>query len=158
MKIVRISCSSCERSRPQGYAQKSWKAPANRKFLHLALDLLTVCPALAFFERANSDLLLALVVIGCGGNGDQPDKVVRGYLQSEESASCQYLTAPQEKLCRRPHAPDPRAGGIVIERIRIQGDRATIRASYAWGGYRRRSTFALVRRGDGWLIAKETPD
>jgi hypothetical protein len=49
-------------------------------------------------------LLLALVVIGCGRNDDQLDKVVQGYLQSEESASCQYLTAPQEKLCRRPHA------------------------------------------------------
>jgi hypothetical protein len=101
-------------------------------------------------------LLLALLVIGCAGNDDQPDKAVRGYLQSEDSAGCQYLTAPQAKLCRRPHVPDPRADRVVIERVRVTGDRATVRASYDWAGYHRHSTFALVRRDHDWLIAKET--
>jgi hypothetical protein len=103
-------------------------------------------------------LLLALLVIGCAGNGDQPEKVVRGYLQSEGSVSCQYLTAPKAKLCRLPRVPDPQAHGVVIERVGIQGDRATVRASYDWAGYRSQSTFALVRSDHEWLIAQETPE
>jgi hypothetical protein len=37
-------------------------------------------------------------------------------------------------------------------------DRATVRVSYDWTGYRRHSTFALVGRDEEWLIARETPD
>jgi hypothetical protein len=46
----------------------------------------------------------------------------------------------------------------VIERVRLDGDQATIRASYEWAGYRRHSTFALVRSDNNWLIARETAD
>jgi hypothetical protein len=102
-------------------------------------------------------LLLAVVVAGCGKSGDRPDDVVRDYLQARDSESCQYLTAPQAKLCRLPRGPEPPADGAVIERVRIVGDRATVRASYDWTGYRRHSTFTLIRREDDWLIGRETP-
>jgi hypothetical protein len=100
--------------------------------------------------------LLVFVVTGCGGNGDRPAEVVRSYLQATDMAACQYLTPPQAKLCRLPRVPEPPAEGVVIERVRVDGDRATIRASYDWTGYRRHSTFALVRRDDEWLIARVT--
>jgi hypothetical protein len=74
--------------------------------------------------------LFAVAVIGCGGGGDQPEKVVRDYLQSEGSASCDYLTAQQAKLCRLPRIPDSPSDEVVIEGIRVQGNEATIRASY----------------------------
>ena len=45
----------------------------------------------------------------------------------------------------------------MIERVRIVGDGATVRASYDWTGYRRHSTFTLIRREDDWLIGRETP-
>src|SRR4029450_6078265 len=93
-------------------------------------------------------LLPVLVVVGCGGNDAQPDKVVLDYLQSEDSASCKYLIAPRAKRCRRPNVPDPPARGVVIASVRGRGDRATGRASSKWPGYRRHSTFALVRRQD----------
>jgi len=46
----------------------------------------------------------------------------------------------------------------MIERVRIDGDRASVRGSYDWTGYRRHSAFALVRRDGNWLIAHETPE
>lgn len=103
-------------------------------------------------------LLLALVVAGCGESDDPPDKVVRSYLLATAAEDCQYLTAPQAKLCLRPRIPEPPAERVVIERVRIHGDRATVRVSYDWTGYHRHSTFALVRRDDDWLITRETPD
>jgi len=105
-----------------------------------------------------SILLVTLVAIGCGGNEDQPDNVVRRYLQSEDAAACRFLTAPQAKLCRLPRVPDPGADRVMIERVRIDGDRASVRGSYDWTGYRRHSAFALVRRDGNWLIAHETPE
>jgi hypothetical protein len=52
-------------------------------------------------------LLLPLVLTGCAESNDPPDKVVRNFLQAKDSAMCQYITAPQAKLCRRPRAPEP---------------------------------------------------
>jgi hypothetical protein len=74
-------------------------------------------------------LLPALVIAGCGENDDQPDKIVRGYLQAPDHAACRYLTAPQAKLCRRPRVPEPPADRVVIEHVRVDGNRATVRAS-----------------------------
>jgi hypothetical protein len=102
--------------------------------------------------------VLVVVAAGCGDKADPPEEVVRSYLQAGGPAACQYLTAAQAKLCRRPRVPEPPADGIVIERVRVRGERATIGASYNWTAYRRHSTFALVRRDDDWLIAQETPD
>jgi hypothetical protein len=106
---------------------------------------------------ALSALMLAVVVAGCGASGDRPDDLVRDYLQARVSTSCQYLTAPQAKLCRLLRVPDPPATAVVVDSMRIDGNRASIRASYDWTGYRRHSTFALIRREDGWLIVRETP-
>jgi hypothetical protein len=100
--------------------------------------------------------MLLIVVAGCGASRDGPEEVVRDFLQSEAFRACNYMTPPQAKLCRRPRVPEPPADRVVMERVRIQGDRATIRASYNWTGYRRHSTFALVRGEDDWLIARET--
>jgi hypothetical protein len=101
-------------------------------------------------------LLLALVVVGCAEKGDRPSEVVEDYLHARDRTSCQYLTAPQARRCRLPRVPEPPARAVVIERVRLDGDRATIRVSYEWSGYRRHSTFALVRRDNNWLIARET--
>jgi hypothetical protein len=100
--------------------------------------------------------LLALVVVGCAEKGDRPSEVVEDYLHARDRTSCQYLTAPQARFCRLPRVPEPPARAVVIERVRLDGDRATIRVSYEWAGYRRHSTFALVRRDNNWLIARET--
>jgi hypothetical protein len=108
-----------------------------------------------FLMRLPAAMLL-VVVAGCGASRDRPEEVVRDYLASEDSAACRYLVPSQAKLCRRPHVPEPPANQIVIERVRTHGDRATIRASYDWTGYRRHSTFALVRREDDWLIVRVT--
>jgi Putative lumazine-binding len=112
-----------------------------------------------------SALLLVAAVTGCGGNGDRPSEVVHRFLVAEDRAACQYLTAPQAKQCRRPGVPEPPAEAVVIQSVRVDGDRATIRASYDWTGYRRRTTFTLVRRDGDWLIVKrptvivgESPD
>ena len=102
-------------------------------------------------------LLLVVLVAGCGDEG-RPGEVVRDYLQANDAATCQYLTAAQVKLCRRQHVPEPPADRVVIEDVRLHMDQATIRASYDWTGYRRHSTFALIRRDDHWLIAREAPD
>ena len=99
-------------------------------------------------------LLLALALTGCGSKHDGPDKIVQNYLQATDSTSCQYLTAPQAKRCRRPHVPEPPAHRVVIERVSVDGNRATVRASYDWTGLRRHSTFALVRGDGDWLIAR----
>jgi hypothetical protein len=101
-------------------------------------------------------LLLVVAVTGCGGNGDRPSEVVRRFLEAEDSAACQYLTAPQAERCRLPAVPEPPAEAVGIESVRIDGDRATIRASYEWTGYRRRTTFTLVRRDGDWLIVKRS--
>jgi hypothetical protein len=103
-------------------------------------------------------LLLLVVVAGCSEEADRPAAVVRDYLEARDSVSCRYLTATQAVRCRRPRAPEPPANGVVIDAVRIGDDEATIRASYEWAGYRRHSTFALVRRDDAWLIAREIPD
>jgi hypothetical protein len=103
-------------------------------------------------------VLPALVIAGCGENRDRPDKIVRGYLQAPDHAACRYLTAPQARLCRRPRVPEPPADRVVIEHVRVHGNRATVGASYDWTGLRRHSTFVLVRRDDDWLVARETPD
>jgi len=103
-------------------------------------------------------LLLVVVVTGCGDQSDRPGEVVRDYLQADDAAACQYLTAAQAKSCRRPRVPEPPADRVVIEDVRVHKDRATIRASYDWTGYRRHSTFALIRRDDHWLIARVAPD
>jgi hypothetical protein len=110
-----------------------------------------------FLRMRTPALLLALLVVGCGGNGDRdpPGEVVEDYLRARGSASCQYLTASQAALCRRPRVAEPPAHAVVIERVHLNGDRAIIRASYDWTGYRRHSTFVLVRRADDWLIARE---
>ena len=99
-------------------------------------------------------LLLVVAVTGCGGNGDRPSEVVRRFLEAEDSAACQYLIAPQAERCRRPGVLEPRAEAVVIESVREDGNRATIRASYDWTGYRRRTTFTLVRPDGDWLIVK----
>jgi hypothetical protein len=99
-------------------------------------------------------LLLVVAVTGCSGNGDRPSDVVRRFLEAEDSGACQYLTAPQAERCRRPAVTEPPAEAVVIERVRVDGDRASIRASYDWTGYRRRATFTLVRRDGDWLIVK----
>ena len=99
-------------------------------------------------------LVLVVAVTGCGGNGDRPSEVVRRFLKAEDSAACQYLTAPQAERCRRPAVPEPRAETVAIESARVDGDRAIIRASYDWTGYRRRTAFTLVRREGDWLIVK----
>jgi hypothetical protein len=114
-------------------------------------------PCKAFWMRISA-LLLVVVVAGCAEQGDRPGEVVRDYLQARDASACQYLTAAQAKPCRRPRAPEPPADRVVIEGVRIHEDRATIRASYDWTGYRRHATFALVRRDDRWLIARESPD
>lgn len=104
-------------------------------------------------------LLLVVVVAGCSAEGDRPGEIVRDYLQAKDVAACQYLTAGQAELCRsHPRIPEPRADRVVIHGVRIHNDHATIRASYVWTGYRRHSTFALVRRDDHWLIAREAPN
>jgi hypothetical protein len=103
-------------------------------------------------------LLLALVVVGCAEKGERPSEVVENYLHARDRASCQYLTAPQARLCRLPRVPEPPTRAVVIERVRVHGDQATIRASYEWAGYRRHSTFALIRSDNNWLIARETTD
>jgi hypothetical protein len=104
-------------------------------------------------------LLLVVALSGCGSEeGDRPGKVVRAYLQAKDAAACQHLTAAPRRLCRRPRVPETRAAGVVIEGVRIHEDRAAVRASYNWTGYRRHSTFALVRRNHHWLIACEAPD
>jgi hypothetical protein len=103
-------------------------------------------------------LLLVVVVAGCGEQGDRPGEVVRDYVQARDASACQYLAAAQAKPCRRPRAPEPPADRVVIEGVRIHEDRATIRASYDWTGYRRHATFTLVRREDRWFIARESPD
>lgn len=103
-------------------------------------------------------LLLVALVAGCGQEGDPPEKVVQFYLQADDAAACEHLTAAPDTLCQRPHVPEPGAAQVVIDGVYIDDDQATVRASYAWTGYRRHSTFTLVRRGDDWLIARETPD
>jgi hypothetical protein len=102
--------------------------------------------------------LVFLLLVGCGGNSDPPAKVVEDFLQTRDSASCQYLTAPQRTRCRLPRVPEPPAHAVVIERVHLNGDRAIIRASYDWTGYRRHSTFVLVRRANDWFIAREAAD
>jgi hypothetical protein len=106
--------------------------------------------------RIFAALPLALLLVGCGGKGDPPGKVVEDFLQADGSASCQYLTAAPATRCRLPRVPEPPAHAVAIERVRLDGDRATIRASYDWTGNRRHSTFVLVRRANDWLIAHET--
>ena len=103
-------------------------------------------------------LLAMLVVTGCRETDDQPDEIVRAFLQAADFTTCRYLTAPQAKVCRRPHVPEPPADRVVIGRVVVDGDRATVRASYDWTGLRRHSTFVLVRSDDDWLVARETPD
>lgn len=103
-------------------------------------------------------LLLLLFVVGCGESVHGPATVVTNYLSAEGPASCQYLTETKARDCRRPRVPEPPADAVVIERVRVDGDQATIRASYDWTGYRRHSTFVLVRRANDWLIAAETPE
>ena len=99
-------------------------------------------------------LVLVAAVTGCGGNSDRPSEAVRRFLKAEDSAACQYLTAPQAERCRRPAVPEPRAEAVVIESVRVDEDRAIVRASYDWIGYRRRTAFTLVRRDGDWLIVK----
>jgi len=103
-------------------------------------------------------LLPALVITGCRETDDQPDDIVRSFLEAANSTHCRYLTAPKANLCRRPRVPEPRADRVVIEHVLVDGDRATVRASYDWTGLRRHSTFVLVRSDDDWLVARETPD
>jgi hypothetical protein len=57
-----------------------------------------------------------------------------------------------------PRVPEPPARAVVIEHVRVEGDQATIRASYESAGYRRHSTFALIRSDNNWLISRETAE
>jgi Putative lumazine-binding len=97
-------------------------------------------------------LALVAAITGCGANNDRPSEVVHRFLVTEGRTACQYLTAPQAAECRLPRVPEPPAEAVVIERTRVEGDRATVRASYVWTGARRHQTFTLVRRDGDWLI------